>query len=136
MVISMRRPFILLLSITLLFLTTTHVYSQNKLTREKLLEETLMIRYLPTILNVTDKLFMCEKITDIKRIGGSERKHEVTIEVVTFEQAHDRPYDLFKITLTDIPEKLDVPNINVKNVEHKKDLSVQQVNKHCGYKSH
>jgi hypothetical protein len=136
MVISMRRPFILLLSITLLFLTTTQVYSQNKLTREKLLEETLMVRYLPTILKVTDKLFMCEKITDIKRIDGSDRQHEVTIEVVTFEQAHDRPYDLFKITLTDIPEKLDVPNINVTNVERKKKLSDQQLNKHCGFKSH
>jgi hypothetical protein len=132
----MRRPFILLLSITLLFLTTTQVYSQNKLTREKLLEETLMVRYLPTILKVTDKLFMCGKITDIKRIDGSDRQHEVTIEVVTFEQAHDRPYDLFKITLTDIPEKLDVPNINVTNVERKKNLSDQQLNKHCGFKSH
>ena len=132
----MRRPFILLLSITFLFLTTTNVYSQNELTREKLLEETLMVRYLTTILKVTDKLFMCEKITDIKRINGSERQHEVTIEVVTFEQAHDRPYDLFKITLTDMPETLDVPNINVINVERKNNLSDQQLNKHCGFKSH
>ncbi|PEK39205.1 hypothetical protein CN586_29055 [Bacillus toyonensis] len=136
MVILMRRPFILLLSITFLFLTTTNVYSQNKLTREKLLEETLMVRYLPTILKVTDKLFICEKITDIKRLGESERQHEVTIEVVTFEQAHEPPYDLFRITLTDIPEKLDVPNINVTHVERKKNLSEQQLNKHCGFKLH
>ena len=134
----MRRPFILLISITFtfLFLTTTKVYSQNELTREKLLEETLMIRYLPFIFEVTDKLFMCEKITDIKRLGESERQHEVTIEVVTFEQAHEPPYDLFRITLTDIPEKLDVPNINVTHVERKKNLSDQQLNKHCGFKSH
>ena len=85
---------------------------------------------------VTNKLFMCEKITNIKRIGGSERQHEVTIEVVTFEQAHEPPYDLFKITLTDIPEKLDVPNINVTHVERKKNLSDQQLNKQCGFKSH
>ena len=90
----MRRPFILILSITFLFLTTTNVYSQNKLTREKLLEETLMVRYLTTILKVTDKLFMCEKITDIKRLDDSDTQHEVTIEVVTFTQAHDAPYDL------------------------------------------
>ena len=130
----MRKPFILLLSITLLFGTTT-VYSQNELTREKLLEETLMVRYLTTILKVTDKLFMCEKITDIKRINGSDRQHEVTIEVVTFEQAHDRPYDLFKITLTDTPGTLDAPNINVTNVERKNNLSDQQLNKQCGFKS-
>ena len=132
----MRRPIILLLSITFLFVTTTNVYSQNELTREKLLEETLMVRYLTTILKVTDKLFMCEKITDIKRINGSERQHEVTIEVVTFEQAHDRPYDLFKITLTDMPETLDVPNINVIHVERKNNLSDQQLTNHCGFKSH
>jgi hypothetical protein len=39
-------------------LLTTKVYSQNELTREKLLEETLMVRYLPFILESTDKLFM------------------------------------------------------------------------------
>ena len=133
---SMKTPFILLLSITFLFLTTTNVYSQNKLTREKLLEETLMVRYLTTILKVTDKLFMCEKITDIKRIGESDREHEVTIEVVTFTQAHDAPYDLFRITLTDIPEKLDVPNLKVTNVQREKNISVKQLNKQCGFKSH
>ena len=60
----------------------------------------------------------------------------MTIEVITFEQAHDVPYDLFRITLTDIPEKLDVPNINVTKVERKKNLSEQQLIKQCGFKSH
>lgn len=123
-----------ILSITFLFLTTTNVYSQNKLTREKLLEETLLVRYLTTILKVTGKLFMCEKIIDIKRIGESDHEHEVTIEVVTFTQAHDAPYDLYKITLTDIPENLDVPNLKVTNVERVKNLSEQQLKIHCGFK--
>lgn len=131
----MRKPIILLLSSTFLFLATTNVYSQDKSTREELLEEALMNRYRTTILKVTDKLFMCEKITDIKRIGRDERQHEVTIEAVTFENAHDRPYDLFKITLTDdIPVKLDVPNINVTHVERKNNLSEQQLRKQCGFK--
>ncbi|PFB15208.1 hypothetical protein COL80_28610 [Bacillus thuringiensis] len=128
MVISIRRPFILLLSITFLFLITTKVYSQNELTREKLLEETLMIRYLPFILESTDnKLFMCERITDIKRLGGNNRQHELTIEVVTFEQAHSPPYNLIRITLTDPPPE----EIKVTNVERKENLSIQQLNKHC-----
>ena len=93
-----------------------------------------MVRYLPALLKVTDKLFMCEKITDIKRIGESDRQHEITIEVVTFTQAHDAPYDLFRITLTDIPENLEVPNLHVTNVERKKDISIQQVNAQCGFK--
>lgn len=127
----MRIPIILLLMFTFLFLTTTNAYSQNKLTREKLLEETLMVRYIPTLLKVTDKLFMCEKITDIKRLG-SDLEHKVTIELVTFEQAHDRPYDLFRITLTDIPDNIDFLNIKVTNVERIKNISDQQFNKHCG----
>ena len=129
MVISIRRPFVLLLSITFLFLITTKVYSQNEPTREKLLEETLMVRYLPFILESTDnKLFMCERITDIKRLDGNNRQHELTIEVVTFEQAHSPPYNLIQVTLTDTPPK----GINVTNVEREENLSIQQFNKHCG----
>lgn len=130
MVISIRRPFVLLLSITFLFLTITKVYSQNELTREKLLEETLMVRYLPFILESTDdKLFMCERITDIKRLGGNNRQHELTIEVVTFEQAHSPPYNLIRVTLTDTPPE----GIDVTNVEREENLSIQQLNKHCGF---
>ena len=129
MVISIRRTFVLLLSITFLSLTTTKVYSQNEPTREKLLEETLMVRYLPFILESTDnKLFMCERITDIKRLSGNNRQHELTVEVVTFEQAHSPPYNLIRVTLTDIPPK----GINVTNVEREENLSIQQFDKHCG----
>lgn len=124
----MRRAFILLLSITFLFLTTTKAYSQNELTREKLLEETLIVRYLSFILENTDKLFMCERITDIKRLGGNNRQHELTIEVVTFEQAHSPPYNLIRLTLTDRPEAIDVIN-----VEREENLSIKQLNKHCGF---
>ncbi|MCM3711134.1 DUF3888 domain-containing protein [Sporosarcina luteola] len=124
----MRRPSILLVSITLLFLITTKVYSQDELTREKLLEETLLVRFDPTILEITDKLFMCERIIDIKRVDG-DRKHEITIEVVTFEQAHSPPYDLFRITLIDTPSE-----INVINVKRARNLSTEQLNKHCGFK--
>ncbi|WP_432360628.1 DUF3888 domain-containing protein [Sporosarcina sp. UB5] len=124
----MRRLSILLVSITLMFLITTNVYAQDELTREKLLEETLMVRYLPLLLEVTNKLFMCERIIDIKRLDG-DRNHELTIEVVTFEQAHSPPYDLFRVTLTDTSD-----GINVINVKRKKDLSTQQLNKHCGFK--
>ena len=42
----------------------------------------------------------------------------------------------FRITLTDIPEKLDVPNLKVTNVEREKNIPVQQLNKQCGFKSH
>lgn len=90
-----------------------------------------MVRYLPTILHVTDQLFMCEKVTDIKRLGESERQHKVTIEVVTFEQAHEPPYNLFRVVLTDTPEGVDVIN-----VEREENLSIQQLNKQCGFKSH
>lgn len=123
----MRKSFTLLFSILLLCLTTTNVYAQNELTREKLLEETLMVRYLPSIIKVTDKLFMCERITDIQRLGGN-REHKLTIEVVTFEQAHLPPYDLFRITLTDIPDA----GINVTHIERKNNLSHEQLDKHCG----
>ncbi|MEI4828974.1 DUF3888 domain-containing protein [Bacillus sp. FJAT-53711] len=93
------------------------------------MEETLMIRYLPFILESTNnKLFMCERITDIKRLGGNNRQHELTIEVITFEQAHSPPYNLIRVTLTDIPPK----GINVTNVEREENLSIQQFNKHCG----
>ncbi|MFS0688826.1 DUF3888 domain-containing protein [Sporosarcina sp. 179-K 8C2 HS] len=125
---SMRRPSILLLSTTLLFLITTKVFSQDELTREKLLEETLLVKFDPIILEVTEKLFMCERIIDIKRIDG-DRKHELTIEVVTFEQAHSPPYDLFRITLIDTPDK-----INVISVKRERNISTQQLNKHCGFK--
>ncbi len=93
----------LIKDIDILFLITTKVYSQNELTREILLEATLMVRNLPFILEVTDKLFMCERITDIKRLSGHDRQHELTIEVVTFEQAHSPPYNLIRVTLTDTP---------------------------------
>ncbi|MDM5236716.1 DUF3888 domain-containing protein [Bacillus cereus] len=87
-----------------------------------------MIRYLPFILESTDnKLFMCERITDIKRLGGNNRQHELTIEVVTFEQAHSPPYNLIRITLTDPPPE----EIKVTNVKRKENLSIQQLNKHC-----
>lgn len=125
---SMRRPSILLVSITLLFLISTKVYSQDELTREKLLEETLLVRFDQTILEITDKLFMCERIIDIKRIDG-DRKHEITIEVVTFEQAHSPPYDLFRITLIDKPDEIIVINVN-----RERNLSTERLNKHCGFK--
>ncbi|WP_369901964.1 DUF3888 domain-containing protein [Bacillus manliponensis] len=88
-----------------------------------------MIRYLPFILESTDnKLFMCERITDIKRLGENNRQHKLTIEVVTFEQAHSPPYNLIRVTLIDTPPK----RINVTNVEREENLSIQQFNKHCG----
>lgn len=121
----MKRPLILLLISILLFLTITKVYAQSELTREELLEEALIVRYLPYILEVTDKLFMCERITDIKSIGGN-RHHELTIEIVTYEKAHDPPYDLFRLTLTDIPD-----GITVTNVERTENLSPEQLKKHC-----
>ena len=123
----MRGPTILLSMILLFFITTT-VYSQNELTREKLLEETLMVKFNPTILEVTKKLFMCERIIDIKRLDG-DREHELTIEVVTFEQAHSPPYDLFRVTLIDTPSE-----INVINVKRQKNISTQQLKKQCGFK--
>lgn len=121
----MKRPLILLLSSTLFFLAIAKVYAQNEHTREELLEEALVVRYLPYILEVTDKLFMCERITDIKRLDGN-RRHELTIEVVTFEKAHMPPYDIFRITLTDIPD-----GITVTNVERTGNLSPEQLKKHC-----
>lgn len=121
----MRRPLIIILSITFLFLTITKVYAQNELTREELLEEALIVRYLPYILEVTDTLFMCERITDIRRLEGN-RRHELNIEVVTFEKAHEPPYDLFHITLTDIPD-----GITVTNVKRTGNLSPEQLKKHC-----
>lgn len=121
----MRRSIILILSTTLLYLTITKVYAQNGLTREELLEETLIVKYLPYILEVTDKMFMCERITDIKRIDGN-RRHELNIEVVTYEKAHEPPYDLFHFTLTDIPD-----GITVKNVKRTGDLSPEQFKEHC-----
>jgi hypothetical protein len=51
--------------------------------------------FLPYISEVTDKLFMCEQITNIKRLSGIS-DHEVIIEVVTFEEAHMPPYDLLQ----------------------------------------
>ncbi|WP_371922583.1 DUF3888 domain-containing protein [Sporosarcina sp. Marseille-Q4943] len=65
---------------------------------------------------------------DIKRIDG-DRKHEITIEVVTFEQAHSPPYDLFRITLIDTPTE-----IKVIKVKRERNLSTQQLNNHCGFK--
>lgn len=121
----MKRPLILLLSSILLFLAITKVYAQSELTREELWEEALIIRYLPYILEVTDKLFMCERITDIKSLGGN-RRHKLTIEVVTFEKAHMPPYDLFRITFTDIPN-----GITVAKVERTENLSSEQFKKHC-----
>ncbi|CAM4264446.1 DUF3888 domain-containing protein [Bacillus manliponensis] len=121
----MRRPLILILSITFLFLIITKVHAQNEPTREELLEEALIVRYLPYILEVTNTLSMCERITDIKRLGGN-RRHELTIKVVTYEKAHDPPYDLFRLRLTDIPD-----GITVTNVERTENLSPEQLKKYC-----
>ncbi|MEK5063669.1 hypothetical protein [Cytobacillus sp. FSL R5-0596] len=71
-------------------MTSHDVYAHSELSREELIEEALIVRYLPYILEVTEKLFMCERISDIKRIGGN-RGHELTIDVITFEKAHMPP---------------------------------------------
>ncbi|UOQ46832.1 DUF3888 domain-containing protein [Gracilibacillus caseinilyticus] len=119
----MRKHLILILGITFIFLTTTNVYAQNELKREELLEEALIVRYLPHILEVTDNLFMCERITNIKRLGGN-RDHEVVIEVVTFEKAHMPPYNLFRIKLIDTLDK-----ITVTEVERTENISSEQLQK-------
>ncbi|WP_068674731.1 DUF3888 domain-containing protein [Oceanobacillus sp. Castelsardo] len=124
----MRKPLILIFSITLLLLTTTNVHAQKEPKREELLEEALIVRYLPYILEVTDKLFMCERITNIKRLGGN-RDHEVVIEVVTFEKAHMPPHDLFRIKLIDTPDKITVTDVN-----RTENISPEQLKKHCSYK--
>ena len=103
----MKKSLFLVICITFIFLTPINVYAQNELKREQLLEEALIVRYLPYILEQTDKLFMCERITNIKRLDGN-RDHEVVIEVITFENAHMPPYYLFRITLTDTPDKINV----------------------------
>lgn len=121
----MKKSLFLVICITFIFLTPINVYAQNELKREQLLEEALIVRYLPYILEQTDKLFMCERITNIKRLDGN-RDHEVVIEVITFENAHMPPFDLFRITLTDTPDK-----INVTEVEHTKNISTDQFRKHC-----
>ena len=122
----MRTPIILLLSFTFLFLTPIKVYPQKALTREQLLEEALIIRYLPFLLETTEKLFMCEKITDIKRLNENNNEHELTIEVVTFEQAHSPPYNLVRVTLSDTSK-----GIVITKVDREENLSDKQFNKHC-----
>lgn len=121
----MRKPLIFVFIITFLFITTTNVYAEKESKREELLEEALIVRYLSSISEVTDKLFMCEQIANIKRLSGN-RDHEVIIEVVTFEEAHMPPYDLFRITLIDTPDK-----ITITGVERKDNLSSEQLKKHC-----
>ncbi|MBT2686861.1 DUF3888 domain-containing protein [Bacillus sp. ISL-47] len=119
------KRFLFLLGITFTFLPLANVYAQSELSKEELLEETLMVRYLPNILEVTDKLFMCERITNIKRLDGN-RQHELTIEVMTFEKAHMPPYDLYRITLTDKPDE-----ITVTKIERAENISPEQLKKSC-----
>lgn len=114
-----------LIVIMLISLAPLHSYAFSEPTKEKLLEETLFIKYIPVASKFTGKVGMCEKITKIKRLGGN-RIHEVTLEFVTFEKAHMPPYDHVQMTLIDTPDR-----ITVTNIIYKKNLTPEQFKEYC-----
>ncbi|WP_073198961.1 DUF3888 domain-containing protein [Gracilibacillus kekensis] len=120
------RKLALIFGVTfVIFNSTKVVIAENQLTREELLEEALIVRYSTQMLEVTGKLFMCEKITDIRRLNGN-RHHRLTIELVTFEKAHMPPYDLVRLTIIDQSDQ-----IVITNIERKKNLSIAELDEFC-----
>jgi hypothetical protein len=130
----MKKYFILVLFVGLTMLSTFNVNilaeapieESNTLSKEELIEEVLLKKYMDTILDVTKgKAYYCEKILDLSRLN-SNRNHEVTIQVITYEGAHNPPYDLFKIKLHDYMDK-----ISLKDVEVEKNISVERARNIC-----
>ncbi|HET7627388.1 MAG TPA: DUF3888 domain-containing protein [Bacillales bacterium] len=119
----MRKPANFLVSVIFPFIFTIAFPYDDQVPREKLLEETLISSYLPVLNQVLDQPFMCEHITAIERVGGSNRKHELTIEVVTFKGAHNPPSDLVIIHLVDTP----LGGIKVMKVNQRKNLPHEEI---------
>jgi hypothetical protein len=94
--------------------------------RDKLLEETLIKQYLTPLGETVSDQFSCERIMDIKRIDGSNREHEVKIEVVTHQGPHNPPNDLVTVTLRD-----DHNGIRVTDVRRIKNIPTEEVRKRC-----
>lgn len=123
----MNKLLILLLSVTLVFIPVFPVHANEQLTKEQLLEETLMLRYLPVLSDVIHEQFMCEKITDIRRINHSNRDYKLSIDVITFEEAHNPPNDLITIEIRDTTSE----GINVTSVQRQHNLSAESVRLLC-----
>lgn len=110
------------------------VYAANEMTptetKELLMERILFQHYARNLLNITEKLYDCKKIINIKRI---DNKHLIKVGLTTFTGAHNPPNDLYIITFQDIPGlSLEQPfEFHLENVDRVKNISEEQYRDFC-----
>ncbi|WP_181410275.1 DUF3888 domain-containing protein [Paenibacillus sp. tmac-D7] len=97
-------------------------------TKEQLLEETLIVRYLPLLMQSVREPFYCERVLQIRQLNRSNREHEVTVGVVTFQGPHNPPHDLVEVTLTDVPGD---EGVRVRRVERTANAPIERIRRHC-----
>lgn len=131
----MKRIFLSWFIINLLF-NTGNVYAvdktiQNK-TKDQLVEEILLKRYISNFSKITgNKLYQCPRITQIHEVNN---KYIIRATLVTFEGAHNPPYDAYIITFVDEPTLENgeiVFKFSLENVERIQNLSGEQLGSFC-----
>lgn len=125
------------LSIFSLVLINLNIINQASadsiLSKETILEETLIQHYAPYFFEVTKgKVYYCEKILKIDRINGPGNKHKISAQLITYEGAHNPPYDLFIIDFEDEPFVKNEPfNFNLINIKHEKNIPITKAQSLC-----
>ncbi|MGC6584856.1 hypothetical protein ACPV3A_07785 [Paenibacillus sp. Dod16] len=113
----------------LLLLNGVGVHADNASapSKEQLLEEALITQYLPILGKAIDEATMCEWVSEIHRIQGSNRAHKVTISSFTYHGPHNPPHDLITVTLAD----RGLGNITILNVDRKTNVDMEDVRNAC-----
>lgn len=109
---------ILLVSFSLFIPHKDVAKATNNPSKEIFLEETLLLHYSPYFFELTNgNAYYCEKITNINRINESNRQHKIQVQFITYQGAHNPPYDLYTVTLKDMANDKKNPT-KVKIIEH------------------
>ncbi|UFT98339.1 hypothetical protein KO561_14165 [Radiobacillus kanasensis] len=118
----------------LLFLFCEHLVvnaAQNN--KEELMEEVLLKHYSTSFTKITEgKAYYCERINHMERLNGDSTIHKVETQLITYEGAHNPPYDLYKIMLKDGPPGQGLePEITILDVDMEQDISAEQAKGIC-----
>lgn len=125
----LRKVKLIVTILYLLLFAFAPINAYAKESREQLLESALLNRYYPLLKQSAGDQYQCESITAIKRLGEENQfapKFEVKVQLLTFQGAHNPPYDIVTVLIKDI-----VTELKIINVERKQNVSHEEVKKVC-----
>jgi hypothetical protein len=98
-------------------------------TKEQLMENILLRHYSPNFLQITKEQYYCQKIRNIRNV---DNEYIITVSLLTFQGAHNPPYDLYMITFIDSPVVTGQPfKFQIQNVELAENISIKQAQAVC-----